>query len=902
MGRDGRYQRLVAEAEAWPLASLSAHAHRTLQLGHAAAGVLDGPTQKLASDLEAHLRTRSDGLSLEALRALREHSWFAVEPGSPPIASGLSLAEYLRRLAERYLASDGHHPQLRPDPAGDGITRAERAAHWRWLSLRVPADLLIAGLHATSEDEPSGDEVHLPTSHLRDVLGRPVSETHLHGGAAYSFPTLWSVWMGWFRDAWPEKLRPKDTYPFGDATGFASKLLAAAIARLFLAAFLRARELHGERGDLRAFLASTGPRLARLASWPSGAAALQREYSHALDYLQRPSGRRHDPSPSPGVLQRVYRALTGAPPTGSRREARDSSLSALFEQDPLHAWLPSVEGRPFTETRFTTRALRYLLREGQEDSGFALLFWQYQRVRCQAHAFLIEEPGTAGLDWFQVHFNRLSALRGPLEEHLAESALRHTRRGMHLGSLEMRATPEPDWVSIRDQARNLAQAHMAAPERPESALIFHFIKERELSQGRGGHARLHADPSGNSSGFRFGDWFLGRRRQALAIRTALTHHPELLLVIRGLDVASAELATPTWVTVPLLQQVRRQSRTTASHLRRLAPQWEATELHITYHAGEEFRRLVEGLRRIHELIESGILQTGDRIGHGLALGPDAPRLAELHPVAVQPAEERLDDLLWELDRYGQGQLPTQPARVERVRSEATALARELLGLSRVELDLLLLARRYRHDPQVLEYLRFPDEPEPRARMDRVLRLVWQHLTDAGVFRRGQRLVEVHNHPAETAMAAEAQAWLRSLLREREITVESNPSSNLLVLNMLGLEHHPAMALGPHLPVAHEAASAARPPEAPPPLLVSINSDDPVTFATSLADEYAHLYFALVRRGLSAHEALRWLDQLRENGWRSRFTLAASTRPDVLRQLLPPRSKLWSIEGLQPPPR
>jgi hypothetical protein len=598
------------------------------------------------------------------------------------------------------------------------------------------------------------------------------------------------------------------------------------------------------------------------------------------------------------MLQRIYQSLTEIPSSASSQAPQSStlhSLKTLFERDPLHAWLPSTNGHALAETRFATRALRYLLGAGREDTGFALLFWQYQRVRCQAHTFLTEEPGTPGLDWFQVHFNRLSALRGPLEALLHSSALEHTQRGLCLGSIEVRATPEPQWASIRDDVRKLACAslHMPGPQlssstrspaplRPEVALLLHFIKVRELSQGRGGHRRLHADPAGNSSGFRFGDWYLGRRRQALAISTALKNHPELLLVLRGLDVASAELATPAWVTIPIIHSLRRQSRATAVILRRRAPRWEATALRVTYHAGEEFRRPVEGLRRVHELLESGVLQTGDRIGHGLALGWNVERWAMQHSAAVQPAEERLEDLLWELDRYGQGQLPTMPARVEHARSEAIVLARELYGTPSADLEIHLLARRYRHDPHVLEYLRFPDDPAPRPRMDRALRLVWRHLTDAGVFRRGQRPVETYSHPAETAMVTQAQHWLRSLLREREITLESNPSSNLLVMNLVGLEQHPVMALNPHF---QAEGVAPRGPEISPPMLVSINSDDPVTFATSLADEYAHLYFTLMRQGLSAHEALRWLDQLRENGWRSRFTLAASKEPSALLQLL-----------------
>ena len=535
---------------------------------------------------------------------------------------------------------------------------------------------------------------------------------------------------------------------------------------------------------------------------------------------------------------------------------------------------------PSAETRFAARAMRYLLGpQGRSDTSFARCFWQYQRVRCRAYAFLIQEPGTPGLDWFRVHFGRLSAFRGPLESHLGSSALRHSGQGLELRVLEARVAPEPNWTRIRDAVRQLARSNVPdfpprsnlgewprlPPARPEVGLIFHFIKEDTQRHPRKGRT-LHADPSGNASGFRFGDWFLQRRRQALAISTALEHHPELLLVLRGLDVASSELATPTWVTMPLLRQTRMRSQQVAARLLRRQPRWQASALRLTLHAGEDYRRLVEGLRRLHELFEFGLLRTGDRIGHALALGESPEHYAAHHPLGVQPAEERLDDLLWELDRYGQGQLPAAPERMEQVRREALALARELYTSSREDLDTFLEARRLRHDEQVLAWLRFPDRIEPRRLRDRALRLVWRHLTDVNTFRRGQRPVEAHSHPGETAMLAEAQRWLRTLLREKEITLETNPSSNQLIQNAANLQEHPSRVLAPSL-------------------LLSVNSDDPVTFATSLADEYAYVASALVHAGESYQGALQSLDRLRENGWRSRFTLAASADPSSLQRLL-----------------
>ena len=67
--------------------------------------------------------------------------------------------------------------------------------------------------------------------------------------------------------------------------------------------------------------------------------------------------------------------------------------------------------------------------------------------------------------------------------------------------------------------------------------------------------------------------------------------------------------------------------------------------------------------------------------------------------------------------------------------------------------------------------------------------------------------------------------------------------------------------------------------------LSINSDDPLTFATCLADEYAHLEQALMRLDYSTTQILDWLDKLRHAGWESRFTTAASARPAALDQVI-----------------
>ena len=857
MPRSNSHPRLTAEAHAYPFASESAFRERVVALERHAVGVLDGsPTSRLAADLEDHQRARGSGMSLEVLRQIRDAAWF------PDNARAQSLGRHLCTLAKRYLESGGRRFRLRADGA-----LPERGLSWRWLSFYLPTDLLVAAFAAQANCEPPDDDILVVTPRLGEMLREPCAETHLHVGAGVPFGVLWAARIRAVAHEPALLLKPDSGVPpFGDKLGFQAKLVAAAIVRLLLAAFLRHHEGHSKNVDFRTYLQQYLGGIASRVAWGLG----ERDALHGLRLaLGQLCGQTNTYSTE--RTQRLYRGLIGAAPT----PAGGASLGDVLAADPLAAWLPVADGLALPETRFAARAIRYLACHG-EDSWFATLFWQYQRVRCLTYRYLVEEPGTAGLDWFTRHYLRISPLRGALTELTYASSLAVQSRDLALAALEARTSPESSWIEVRDELRTLARQAMAhrpraAQVRPEVGMVLHFIKEWDLVDSRRRRRHRHADPRQTAFSCRFGAWFQGRWRQAKAVSAALEHHPELLLVLRGADVANVELAQPTWALVPLFQIVREASSWASARLARVRPEWEVTPLRVTVHAGEDYRRLVEGLRRIHEPIASGIVRMGDRIGHGVALGEDPVRWAEASRRVTQPREERLDDLLWEFERYQHGEIQATASRVEEVRAAAVRLGHEI-HKELYSIDDLIEARRLRHDPDELAWIGYPfDRRRPTSGVAR--ELLYRYLTDPGVFERGQVPIEVDVSNHEVEVLHGLQAWLCRELGRREITIESNPSSNLVIADYLELGEHAAFRLQPLL----------RDPTRPS-VPVSVNTDNPITFASSLADEFAYLYFAMLGRGVAADDALAWLARARENGYRSRFTLRASSRPEVLQEV------------------
>lgn len=894
--------RLAAEVAAAPWCAPRAFELGLIELA-ARRGLLAPATRTLWAAIEADIRPQARGLSLDSLRQLRDHLWFPAH-----IDGRRPLVDVLTATARAHLCWHGDRVGLRDDGERP---MAESAGRFRWLSLCLPQDLLVAAL-ATAHGHPApGEHVTLAPPGLLRLLERGLANIHLHGGAAMSFGWLWTALMGDIR-AGLRSLRTAepDAPPCARNVGFFAVVASAAIARALLASYLQWRKVQQALAGTRAqrfedYLGRALPDILPDHAWRSGASAMATALACAcrslLDRQRRLSA---------AELALLYRRIA---PLSSQTRRQPHTLDDIRARDPLAQIRPDTD-TTLPETRWTCDALAYLRTAGRSDTGFASVFWQYQRVRCQVFRWLVEPGGTAGLDWFQRHYNRIRALRGSLRRCTMASALTLESRDVHLSALEIRTTPASRRAAIRRDVRSYArQALHFEPEsgrcRPEVGVVFHFIKEAEppRTSHRGRERTRHADPHSSVYGCRFGHYSRTIGGQARALVRALEAQPELLLLVRGVDVASSELAVPGWVIAPYMRWVRTRSRSIAAHLRVRQPTWRVAEMHATVHAGEEFRRLLSGLRAIHEPMAAGVIGMGDRLGHAIALGTDVDAWCRTHPVTWQPLDERLDDLLWELTQYRAQRVAADAARVECLRAEITRLGRDLFAQSGLgaaldtgSVEHLLAMHHHRANPDVLfGHLGYPRRIEPQralteVRRDAGLALLISYLTCPQVFIRGLRSVRVSTNKTERQALTHLQAWLHGLVAERNITVESNPTSNHLVGALGTLEQHPGFRLSP-LP----GTAAARNPHRRPRIAVSVNDDDPITFATDLGHEFAHLYFSLLRASVTHIDAIEWLEHARQAGRDASFTCPASSQPALLATLLANAAASASV--LEPEP-
>jgi hypothetical protein len=867
-------EHVIAEIAAFPFASIASFELRLAELNPRLddSRRRDGSTVALWRRAEGALVAGFPAFSLDEVTALRDRVWFADGSDQP-----IPLHRYLRSLALAFLRDGGPialpclPPTDRAERANPDVQGALARSAWRWLSLAVPADLLLSGL-GDSTYGPSRVDGLTPIveKHLMD---NGFAETHLHVGAAMDFEWFWALTMaGIGRSQIPMDAFASPGALFDEGRQLGEWLVRAAIGRWLLATFL----CKG-RGDLLEHLhQSVRPRVEQRLG-PTWFSVLLCALGD-LESSQLSTDARYT------ALQGLYSQLARPP-------AIESLIKpAPLEADPIASSV-NASGPRTPEVQFVALALDYLelcLRQGQPDRHFEMLFWQITRVRCLLYRHIVLRPLTPGLQWFVRFYDRGRPGRRSLRPRaLLESARQICGGGSGLRSLEVRTAPDSSrseqqaYIQAVASVAALWQQQTASPHLragvPEIGLVLHFIKSRSGGIATGGPAAYwfgtNADPRAaarrqtpNPSGYRYGNYYQSQRQSAMSVEWVLRHRPLSLEILRGFDVCTDEVAVPTWVLVPLLQRVRTAAEDGAEAFQTWFG-WCPPLPRTSVHAGEDFVHLLSGMRMLDEAIEGFRLSAGDRIGHGLSLGMDPLQWATRAGMVPVAREDRLFDLLWESQFYATHGGCSDPSRLGLLHRQIPALVEAIFGPG-VDAREIEQLREDLFDPWMLYRAGFPAGPVPDAAAQGDPRLSWliSYLTDGATFQRGRTSVWVET-ASEAASLAALQAELRRKVGRIGITVEVNPTSNLLIGDLNDLTRHPLWRLRPIRPSAGDT----------PPVPICIGSDDPLVFNSSLPLEYQSLCDAMTLAGYSEEEIRRWISRTRESGMETRFTTTIHSR-------------------------
>lgn len=511
-------------------------------------------------------------------------------------------------------------------------------------------------------------------------------------------------------------------------------------------------------------------------------------------------------------------------------------------------------------------------------------FYLYLLIKSRFRAELVQVNRETGFANFSIYQGRKATFWKQFPEYMVESRRLTVNSAFETGtiqSLELRLQPkktasedyrcitdEDNCVLFADNEHVLAKSRKPVPlysktEQIELGInlpffyVLHFIK-RQMKKPEEPALFGKLKPRNE-------DVRTSARLGALALAAALENNDYLCARIRGIDAASFEIGCrpETFATefrflksfVP-----RQKPMDLFTDTKQLMP-----KIGVTYHVGEDFLDISDGLRAIDEAIRFLHLSRGDRLGHALALGVDP----EIHyrlkqKLIILPKQDMLDNLVWTLKRSVEFGITIDSNVREKLRSYAKQLLAEIYGNClrahqlTATLDDYYNAWKLRGDhPLYYEnmfYHPIYKDPGRFCAEDTVAEKYHSYYEDDtcndicrhndsitcllhyyhyGYQERveGQKVCKVEASYGYIKLMAELQKKMRRFISEKGLAIECNLSSNRLIGTFGDYRRHPLFKFNSHL-----ISNLPNPDN----ISVSLNTDDQGVFDTSLENEYALL--------------------------------------------------------------
>ncbi|EHQ89493.1 adenosine deaminase [Desulfosporosinus youngiae] len=317
-------------------------------------------------------------------------------------------------------------------------------------------------------------------------------------------------------------------------------------------------------------------------------------------------------------------------------------------------------------------------------------------------------------------------------------------------------------------------------------------------------------------------------------------------------------------------------------------------LRITFHVGEDFLDIADGLRAIDEAVRFLELRHGDRLGHALALGIGVTEWYRFKNKKLYlPRQDILDNCVWmykQLESYDIGNQSIRSQLVEMYHRQMNHIYYKNIPGSEREISIdtyfeawLLRGDRpeyYLHgfegdatqsmlkdnraeNLHTSPYCRLVRESNPRARQ-----LMHYYHYNWGVKTDGNKIDEFDVTEDYMSAVISIQAEMQKEIARLGIAIETNPSSNYLISTYKRYDKHPILELND---------AGLRNNEKCAQIFVSINTDDQGVFDTDLENEYALMACALENarddRGqlvFKSSQVYQWLNQVRIMGMEQSF--------------------------------
>lgn len=553
------------------------------------------------------------------------------------------------------------------------------------------------------------------------------------------------------------------------------------------------------------------------------------------------------------------------------------------------------------------------------------LFFAYLLIKEKFRMELLQNNDKLGFANFKEYQSRKSWFTTQYSTgEMARMAVETTFDGQNIRSLELRIKPQNTWsenaAMIRRYDRDIQNmddfSEAEGKKRYDNYYyVFHFSKRKDDTvKASSDYVKMY---------YRHQKLRDEVKVQANALINLRKKNPEYGQRVLGIDVCSDEDGCRPEVFATAYRVLKNHTTYRGLSLRPEIPQ-----LRATYHVGETFQDVIDGLRAIDEAIRFLNLDCGDRIGHAIALGINTEKWYrdKSYMVSIR-RQDYLDNIVWLYHKLIRYRAENMDALLKYLETEFqlhfSLIYEKVLETNYIN-NIIRSACSYDqeygqiHELNSREYETIKIEfnittyyyswmlrgDHPGLYADGFYKRtgfkkdIWDDFSTNHVFPKEKRIryilpAVILNHyyhfvpeiknlgsipitvriPVNMVKGISfVQKKLQEEISEREISIETNPSSNIMLSNISTYTEHPILQFyNEGLSRDYEELEGCKQ------INVSINTDNQETFSTNLTTEYALMASALGQLRdedgkpvYSKTDIYKWLDDVREMGNRQSF--------------------------------
>ena len=525
-----------------------------------------------------------------------------------------------------------------------------------------------------------------------------------------------------------------------------------------------------------------------------------------------------------------------------------------------------------------------------EYSSYSTLFYFYLSVKSKIRQELIQVNKIIGFGNFSNYERRKEIfLRNDsvYEKLIPNLAINASFSNQKIKYLEARITPKNSSKSITDSIL-LTDKHISSnafviksskplKSKGKYYYIFHFIKTSEKHL----NGCLDLKPR---------NWRKRSevKKQTIGIYSARNRNPKIGSRIVAIDAANTEFGCKPEV---FAQAYRFLKSSRVINRFEYIKDISLQNLGYTYHVGEDFYDLVDGMRAIDEAIQFLNLKIGDRLGHALVLGVDSTvYYTKKNKTLIMPKQDFLDNVVWLLVVINKFGVEVPEKLIFKLKGWYEQYYRYIYQGVRPTTHTYYQSWLLRGDNP---YMYSIPEDEPRnesfwwnkyalnkfnndvelARENTDARkLYYRYHFDSTVKERGNESDEYIICHDYIEMVSKLQHKMLFMLAKEHLAIETNLTSNKLIGDFQLYEDHPITKFfNSGLELDTEKLNNC------PQLNVSINTDDQGIFATSVEKEFSLMALSLIKKKdsngnpvYSPNLVYDWLEKVRRNAEIQKF--------------------------------